>query len=629
MRSRRLRVEGELVELAGPPTLANDARRWRPSALAAAALAFVTLVIGAVTGFVLATRGTPSPLTLPVMRFVVPVAPNAPLANLGGYDVVISRDGKRIAYYAQNREAGTVSLYLRELDSLEARVLPGTEVADTGSGNMNPFFSPDGTSLGFFAPDRGVVRLTLDGGPPTKIMDPPEPAFVGAEWAADDTLVFSAGNKLQRVPIAGGNPQTIATAGAGILFGSPVLLPGGRAAVFTSVQDGQETIEALDFVSHEQKVIVRGAGNPTYASSGHLVFARGTSLMAAAFDPATLSMTGEPVPVLSGVRHTSYGAADYGLSATGTLAYVTASDAAPLAAAVWVDRKGNVLEPSATEPLESPRDPRLSPDGTRLALTTGGPDDGRLWIYDLTGRPPIPLSADTQDYRSPVWSPDGNRVVSTIINQGVDNVFTLRADGSELTPQPLAREKLSGVPGVWSSAGEIFMVRPPYSNGDITVTPAVAAGQVRDVVKTEWAETDPALSPDGRWLAYASNRSGRNEIWVQGYPNGVAVRVSRDGGYEPRWSADGRELFYLQANAMMSVAVDTSKEFSFSAPVKLFENPYFADASPAIGSYDVAKDGRFLMFQPRQAATGAGGPAAIVVVPNWTEELKRRVPTQR
>jgi serine/threonine-protein kinase len=164
--------------------------------------------------------------------------------------------------------------------------------------------------------------------------------------------------------------------------------------------------------------------------------------------------------------------------------------------------------------------------------------------------------------------------------------------------------------------------------GDILTTRAEAGSELRDVVVTSDAELDPSLSPNGRWLAYASDRTGRREIWVKRYPDGVPVRLSRDGGYEPVWSRNGHELFYLQRNAMMVVAVEAEAEFSFDAAVELFAEPYFTDADRLTRSYDVAPDGRFLMIQESGSSSGEAGSASIVVVENWLEELKRLVPTE-
>jgi hypothetical protein len=252
-------------------------------------------------------------------------------------------------------------------------------------------------------------------------------------------------------------------------------------------------------------------------------------------------------------------------------------------------------------------------------LVTGAIADGDLWSYDLGGRPPIPLALPA-DNRFPVWSPDSRQVAFATI-QGPAELVTLPADGSVLAPQSL-RDPLPGVPHVWSAAGELVMTANP---GDILATPATPEGDVRPVVaSTEYAEFDPALSPNGRWLAYISNRTGTVEIWVQGYPDGVPVRVSRNGGFEPQWSRDGRELFYWQGNAMMAVTVETEDAFSFGAAVQLFTGRFFQFSGAATRTYDVAGDGRFLMILPGDEDTAAA-PASIVVVQNFNEELKDRV----
>ena len=187
-----------------------------------------------------------------------------------------------------------------------------------------------------------------------------------------------------------------------------------------------------------------------------------------------------------------------------------------------------------SELVTNPRNPRLSPDGGRLVMTTGEFTDGDVWTYDLGGRPPIPLAV-VGNNRNAVWSPDGAQVAFASGAPGTPpDVYVTRADGSVLEPQPLRPDGLVGVPAVWSSAGELFLTAARNGVPDIVATPASPAGEVRDMVVTDDAEFDPALSPDGRWLAYASNRTGQPEIWVKGYPDGVPVRVSRSGGYEPR-----------------------------------------------------------------------------------------------
>jgi dipeptidyl aminopeptidase/acylaminoacyl peptidase len=329
--------------------------------------------------------------------------------------------------------------------------------------------------------------------------------------------------------------------------------------------------------------------------------------------------------MIQGVRHPNpLTAADYAISASGTLVYVPGgNESGEGSAVVWVDRTGTVVGRAVNELVDTPRDPRLSPDGTRLVLTTGQLADGDLWLYDLRGRPPIPLVV-ANDNRFSVWSPDGRQVAFVTILDGPE-IFSLPADGSVLVPQRLGTEALRGGPYSWSAQGELFIGHPNLP--DISVFPAVPGGELRPVVATPYDEGDVALSPDGRRIAYVSTRTGRNEIWVQGYPDGVAERVSANGGFEPRWSADGTELFYLQGSSMMAVAIETAGEFSFAAPELLFGGPFAYIQDWAAHSYDVAADGRFLMLQRPDG--GDAGSASIVVVQNWTEELKRRVPSRR
>jgi serine/threonine-protein kinase len=629
IRDVRLALEGRF-ESDAPAERGTEATRplWRRALPAAAGVVLGALLAG---GYMWsATRPAPPPpeAPLPVTRFVITPPETARLTNLGGYDVILSPDGERIAYFGMNPQSGGAALYVRELDSLEARLIPGTETS--GPTNMNPFFSPDGKWIGLRIQGRGILRVSVDGAPSLEVAPDPQPAFLSGAWGADDTIIYSAGTHLQRVSAGGGGtPEPVTPepeGGTGPVFPAPVLLPGERAVLFGVVEGDSERVAVLDLETGEQKILVDGGQNPFYASTGHLVFARGTTLMAAPFSVAELAVTGEPVAVLPGVRHPGGNtAADYSLSATGTLVYVPGGDEDTVGREiVWVDRDGRVTERAIAEPVENARDPRLSPDGTRLVLTTGVGNDGDVWVYDLGGRPPIPLAV-VGDNRQAIWSPDSTQVAFGRAFTTSANLYTTRSDGSVLDPQPL-RPDLTGVPAVWSSAGELLLLNPRAGTPDILATPATAEGEVRDVVVTDDAELDPALTPNGRWLAYVSNRTGVLEVWVKGYPDGVPVRVSRNGGYEPRWSADGSELFYLQGTAMIAVPVETEGEFSFGTPTQLFSEPYFTQQGAFTRSYDVARDGRFLMIQ----LPGTGDAAvvsSIVVVENWTEELKQRVPT--
>jgi serine/threonine-protein kinase len=339
--------------------------------------------------------------------------------------------------------------------------------------------------------------------------------------------------------------------------------------------------------------------------------------MAVPFDPERLAVEGEAVALLEGVRDSPTIAADFAVSATGTLVYVPAAPAA--SALVWVDRSGQVVERAIRDLVQDPR-PRLSPGGSQVAVRTGPVNDQAVWIHDLRGRPPI-LLADDGNYSWPVWSPDGSQVAFTSNRSGTWDLYTTPVDGSVNEPRPLR-----SVPGsvfLWSQ-GELIAQRSPADASDIDIVsvPLNFNSDVRDVVATEDEEFHASLSPDGRWLAYVSTRTGQPEVWVRGYTEGVPRRISGNGGREPHWSSDGRELFYLEGIAMMAVSVTTADEFSFELPVQLFVAATQRILTGSqMSSYDVARDGRFLMIEPLDA-TGA----SIVVVQNWFEELKKRVP---
>ena len=518
---------------------------------------------------------TPPAAPLAVTRFVVTPPATAPLTNLGGYDVVISPDGERLAYYAQDPQTGGVALHVRELDGLEARRLPGTEVAQPpAGGNLNPFFSADGRSIGFRSPDRGIIRVAIDGAPPLEIIDD-EPVFLGAAWTTDDTLIYSTGARLQRVSAGGGcSPEPLTPENEGGSVAAPASTwracralrhAGGPNGARGRARSGDGRAEDSD----------RRRGEPDVFSTGHIVFVRGSTLMAARFNLAELTLTGEPVALLQGVRHPSATmAADYALSATGTLVYVPGREENVTGAAVvWVDRNGRAVERALNELVANPRNPKLSPDGGRLVLTTGQIADADVWTYDLGGRPPIPLAV-VGNNRNAVWSPDGAEVAfaagpggapPTSISRGPTAVCSIRS--------PCVPKGSLAYPNSGQTLGEIFyLLRSADPN--IVATPAAPAGEVRDIVVTDDAEFDPALSPDGRWLAYASNRTGQPEIWVKGYPDGVPVRVSRSGGS----SLYGRSTAvssFIAGHPMMAVAVETEGAFSFGAPTRLFSEPYF------------------------------------------------------
>ena len=600
------------------PTLASQPL-WRRALPFAA-----TLVAGSLLASVYFLFSAPTAVPAavasraPVTRFVITPPATAPLANQGSDDIAISADGKRIAYLAGKPGSGRVEIYVRELDALDARPIPGTDAPDRGL--WNPFFAPDGRSIGYVAPGRGLVSAAIDGRPPIRIADGPD-LFFGGEWAEDNTVIYSTPQTLRRVSAAGGGtPAALMPERQTGFVGSPVLLPGGRALLFHVFSDAaSRSVVALDLETGNERTVIEDAVFPRYVDTGHLAFFRGGTLMAVPFNAAEVAVTGEPVALVQGIRYPSGSSPDFALSVSGTLAYVpAAAEATTERAVVWVDRMGRVNGRALPDLVANARDPRLSPDGKRLLLVSGPEGDGDIWNYDLSGRPPIPLALPNDNHFE-VWSPDGKQVAFYSLPKNV--VMTLPADGSERTPRVLNTEIYLN-PRVWTTTGELISTRI-RNRIDIVAVPVVGTGEIRDVVASESGEFDPALSPNGRWLAYVSDRSGQNEIWVQRYPEGAPVRVSSGGGEEPLWSADGRELFYRQGDAVMAVAVEADNEFSYAAPKTLFSGPY-ARRTGLGRDYDVATDGRFLMILQGDD-TRPVAPASIVVVQNFGEELKQRV----
>jgi eukaryotic-like serine/threonine-protein kinase len=593
------------------PVVHGPGARAGGRGLVAAAAAVVLLGVAAW----LAVRSAPA-TTPRAARFELQLPASAPLRD-GGDDTrlfAISPDGTRIAYLTQN------GLAVRSLDRLEPEVLEGR-----GLGTM-PFFSPDGRWVA--ATGDGLHKVAVGGGPIIRVADTGAGA-IGA-WG-DDGIVFADVNGLFRVSADGGTPEQLplGTLGPSEQATFPEPLPGGRAILFTVVPTRSNTvgdsassstsrIEALDIDTGVRTVVVRGGGRPRYVA-GHLVYASNTAVFVVPFDPRRLTTTGEPMQVPGA-------SAEYAVSNDGKLVYAVGLDR-PQRNLVWVDRKGRE-EPLGTPPGEYAY-PRLSPDGTRVALDVPGANRD-IWVWDIKRRVLERFTSDPTENVLPAWSPDGKYLAFTSGLSGVPNVYIQRSDGSGKPERLIDSPRLQQT-GVFATDGRLLVSESVPGRGRDILVLDLATRKLQGLVQGEAQEMSVGVSPDGRWLAYMSDESGQWEIYVRPYPDAQAARwkISTNGGRSPLWSRDGGELFYQDfGGAIIAVPVASGRGFSPGPAVSVLPpSRKYAGFGSAGGSrpFDVSPDGsRFLMIKH----LGGERPPFLVVVQNWMAEIQDRLRPQ-
>jgi eukaryotic-like serine/threonine-protein kinase len=569
-------------------------------------------------------KRAPSLPTRTISRFTITLPPGRRLAGLdGGPVVALSPDGTHLAYVARHG-GGTQLLYLRPMDGLEAQPISGTEDA------VCPFFSPDGQWLGFFAGNK-LKKVSVNGGPAQILGD--VPMGRGASWSDQGVIALAPTNNssLRQMPDAGGSLQPVTRFNKGeIGHRWPDFMPGGKALLFAaSISNfnwNHAQLVIWSLATGERHNLVQEATHPRFASSGHLIYAQGASLVAAPFDSQQLTVTGAGVPVVEGVlTSTATGAAQYSVSATGSLVYVPGNAVSAQSRLVWVTRNGT--EQPISAPVRAYIFPRISPDGGRVAVDIRE-QESQVWLYDLIRGTLTRLTFEGSLSLSAVWAPEGKRLAVQSNKGGPLNIFWEPADGSSGLERLTTSESLQ-FPVSWSRDGQLltFAEIDPNSGYDIWVL-RLSDRKAQPFLRTPFNESVPQFSPDAHWLAYVSDESGRWEIYVQPYPGpGGKWQISTDGGMEPVWNPNGRELFYRSGDEMMAVDITTQPSFNAGKPRILFEGRY--EHTPATGpNYDISPDGqRFLMLKPNEQEVAA--PTQINVVLNWFEELKRRVPTEK
>jgi len=617
----RLALEGAF-EAAGPQApvaVAATRSLWRRALPIAATAVLAGLVVGSAVWSL--TRPAPETIT----RFPLTLPPGDSFTNTNRHVVALSPDGTRLVYVAN------LQLYLREMDQMAATPIRGTEE----SGSQSPFFSPDSQWVGFWA-NGNLRKVSVTGGASVTLCAAARP--YGASWGADDTILFGQGpGGILRVAANGGAPEVLIPMDSdkNERGHGPQMLPDRKTVLFTlsttgSWDDSQIVAQSLE--TGERRVLIEGGRDARYVPTGHLVYALGETLLAVPFDLARLEVTSGPVPVVEGVGHGGGDTwvAHASFSGSGSLVYVphTSLVSRAVRQLVWVDREG--VEAPLTQTRGSYLVPRVSPDGRRLAVAIMA-EDRDIWVYEMARDTMTRLTFAEGTDTDPVWSPDGQRIAfyssRPTADGTVGGILAKAADGGG---EAVLLRGIDGgaYPSSWSADGKVIVFR---ANGDLGHDIGVLSldGEPKDeiLLGTPFGELHPSLSPDGRWLAYASDESGQREVYVRPFPGpGGKWQVSTGGGAEPIWARNGTEIFYRNADKMMAAPVSADKVFAAGKPIELFEERYAVDPiGNDMHNYDVAPDGqRFVMIKEGEQESTA---VPINHVLNWFEELKRLVPT--
>lgn len=572
----------------------------------------------------------------PVRRYALDMSgPEAVVTSVPQL-LAVSPDGSRIAYIGGGM-AGSTQLWVRDRAELHARPLSGTDGASDIS------WSPDGQHLAFLVPSGVLKVIAVDGGPPTVVADSAQ-VSAGTGWGPDGVIYAGSGDQssgpgLVSIPAAGGTlavRTNLDTARHEFEHLNPTVLPNNQGLLFSiwygPTRPNDTEIAVLDFRSGRYQILQRGL-RARYLATGHLLIARTDgSLVAVPFDQDRLAATGAAVPVVTGVAAQFGYAVNYDVSDAGTLVYVTGDpgDVKEKVQAVWVTRDGVASPVDAAWTFDRPFNGgmSLSPDGSRLAVAISGEPVSDLWIKRLDRGPLSRLTSEEFLKYRPTWSPDGG-TVTYIVDPGNNNasLWRKRADGSGTAERLLASDR-SLAEAFWSRDGQWLVVRTTVPTRDIYAFQPGADTTLKPVVASpQFDERAATLSPDGRWIAYQSDETGRSEIYVRPFPKAAEGRrqVSSAGGDEPLWSPSGREIFFrAPSGEMMAVPVTTTPAFTAEAPRALFPAADYAH-SPSYRAYDVTPDGRRFVMLRRIADSVAAAPNQVVVVDNWFKELKAKV----
>ena len=614
------RIEIDDIQLAPNTPATSTPKRSRPP-IAWLAPALAGLVMGGLAVWAVLGSGRGATLPQGGLTRLHAELPDKTMLSLGrGSAVALSPDGSTLVFVAVG--SSQPQLFTRALDRFNSTPLPGTE------GATNPFFSPDGKWVGFFAGGR-LKKVALSGGQPVTVCDAPNAR--GQAWAVDDFIYFTptSGSGVWRVAATGGTPEEITKRQKGEFSHRwPQVLPDGKTILFTVWNDtGFEAAQvvAQSLATGERRTVVTGGSYARYlpgdkTNAGYLVYARASGLLAAPFDTTSLQVTASPVPILDGVVTNLSGGAHFAFSSSGSLAYVAGGLSESTRVIALVDRSGTARTLTTIRGMSL--DYQVSPDGKRLVRSNPAGPNRDIWIHDLE-RDTATRLTDGDNSSRPIWTPDGKYVA---FSAGLPdaNIFWKAADGTG-NEERLTTSPHTQFAGSFSPDGKllVYIEYHPTSAPDIWMVSLEGDRTPRKFLQTPYVENEVALSPDGRWLAYQSNESGRFEIYVQPFPSGGRkLQISTDGGSTPQWSRNGREILYRNQNRMMAVAVRPGQASTASAvelvadkPLALFEGGY----EPV---FSLTPDDRFVMIRN---LTEEVRPTAVQVVLGWVDELKRGV----
>ncbi|HEV8588252.1 MAG TPA: protein kinase [Pyrinomonadaceae bacterium] len=527
----------------------------------------------------------------------------------------VSPDGRMIAF--QGISEGKPALYLRALDSINAQRIAGT---DNGA---LAFWSPDSRSIGFFS-DNKLKKVDLTGGAPQTLCN--AATGVGGTWNREGTILFAiAGHGLQRVSASGGEPaQALAldSSRLEIEHDYPVFLPDGKHFLYYSWKGtrGASEIYVSSLQNDQRKLLLKNDSNIAYVVPGYLLFAREFTLMAQAFDASKLELSGEPFPVLENVAYSSNNSlSHFSVSENGTIVFWKGSDVGRQLA--WFDRSGKQI--ATVGPPGTYNDIMLSPDEKHAAMQKIDGGNSDIWIMDLVRGAPLRFTFSAASDDNPSWSPDGNLLIHTSTSEGKTTFFRKNSNGSG--NEERLYETTSGIDDGtdWSGDGKnlLFETIGEKTLSDVWVLPLDGTSNAHPLLQSEFSEFHPRCSPDGRWIAYASSESGRTEIYIQSFPPaGGKWQVSTTGGAQPRWRRDGKELYFMTPErTLMAVDVKLGATFEMGTPKPLFQTSVSSFESP--NRYDVSADGqRFLV----NSSINETSRTPIVVIVNWAAGLKKQ-----